>query len=172
MARGTLWTIYDILQFINRIIVTLHFFVGSKLFYFSEFSNFDFRMWIRGVDLVGVGIIKNKPTLTGGRGGFKPPRPVTSRVDEVARHYQHEMSRVQLSIDSGSSVQLPRQSWKDTKKTGIWPKVTKIRKNTKFVWMTSYSQGRLSKKSASQKYQFSIFRTNEGDFGGIPLKNQ
>ena len=30
----------------------------------------------------------------------------------------------------------------------------------------------LSKKSAAQKYQVLIFRTNEGDFGGTPVKNQ
>ena len=33
-----------ILQFINRIIVTLHFFFGSKLFYFWEFLNSNYQI--------------------------------------------------------------------------------------------------------------------------------
>ena len=40
-------------------------------------------------DLVGVGIVKNQPTPTGGPGGhFAPPRPVASRVGEVAGQNQ------------------------------------------------------------------------------------
>ena len=38
--------------------------------------------------------------------------------------------------------------------------------------MTSYSQVKLAQNLAPQKYKFLIFRTNEGDFGGTPVKNQ
>ena len=69
MPRGNLWAIYAILQFINRIIVTLHFFCRSKLFYFSKFFNFDFRLWIRRVDIVGVRIIQKFPLSNRGAGG-------------------------------------------------------------------------------------------------------
>ena len=40
-----------------------------------------------GVDLVGVEIVKNNPTATGGPGGAKPPWPVASKFDEVAGQF-------------------------------------------------------------------------------------
>ena len=85
MPRGNLWAIYAILQFINRIIVTLHFFCRSKLFYFSKFFNFDFRLWIKRVDIVGVGIIKNSLSLTGGPGGRPSPSGSGRRIPGCVR---------------------------------------------------------------------------------------
>ena len=38
-----------------------------------------------GADLVGVGIVKNDPTLTGGPGGHFAPRLVASRVGEFLK---------------------------------------------------------------------------------------
>ena len=61
MPRGTLWAIYAILQFINRIIVTLHFFCRSKLFYFSTFYQF----WLQ--------IVNQKGRYSGGRNHQKLP---------------------------------------------------------------------------------------------------
>ena len=58
------------------------------------------------------------------------------------------------------------------RKTQISPKSTKTQKKSKIVRMTSYSHFGLSKKSAAQKYWVLIFRTKEGDFAGIPVKNQ
>ena len=58
------------------------------------------------------------------------------------------------------------------KKPKYHPNRQKRKKTSKIVRMTSYSHCELSKKSAAQKYWVLIFRTNEGDFGGIPVKNQ
>ena len=159
MPRGTLWAIYAILQFINRIIVTLHFFFRSKLFYFSKFSNFDFRLWIRGVDLVGVGIIKNYLSPTGGPGGRPSPPGSGRQIPGCVRPgFQQKLFR-------NTIYYRPWKFWssylvnfeKKPQKTGILPKSTKTQKNTKIVGMTSYSQGRLSPKFSSSKISIFLF---------------
>jgi hypothetical protein len=173
MPRGTSWAVYAILQFINRIIVTLHFFCRSKLFYFSEFLNFDSRLWIRGVDIVGVGIIKNYPSPTGGPGGRPSPPGSGRRIPGCVRPGFEET--VPFTI-----YYRPWRSWSDTplrfwffaKKLNFTQKWPKTQKNTKIVRMTSYSQVKLAQNLAPQKYKFLIFRTIEGDFGGTLVKNQ
>ena len=40
-----------------------------------------------GVDLVGIGIVKNKATATGGPGGAKPPWPMASKFGELGRQF-------------------------------------------------------------------------------------
>ena len=173
MPRGTSWAVYAILQFINRIIVTLHFFCWSKLFYFSEFLNFDSRLWIRGVDLVGVGIIKNHPSPTGGPGGrLSPPGSGRQSLTGCVRpgfdrncSFYNLLSTLKVLVGHPFAfLDFLRKNRNFTQK---WPKT---QKNTKIVRMTSYSQVKLAKNLAPQKYQFLIFRTNEGDFGGTPVK--
>ena len=126
-----------------------------------------------GVDLGWVGIVKNNPTATWGPGeAVSPPGPwhpsLASWVDSFeAKCLQYNpLSTVKelasYLVKHGSHIQ----------KTKFSPKSTKMQKNTKIVRMTSYSQVWLSKKSAAQKYQVLIFRTNEGDFSGTPVKNQ
>ena len=173
MPRGNLWAIYAILQFINRIIVTLHFFCRSKLFYFSKFFNFDFRLWIRRVDIVGVGIIKNSLSLTGGPGGRPSPPGSGRRIPGCVRPgFWKNCSFYNLLSTMKVLVGHPLPFLIFCEKTKFYPKMAKTWKNTKIVGMTSYSQGRLCRNSAPQKYQFLIFVTNEGDFGGTPVKNQ
>ena len=40
-----------------------------------------------GVNLVGVEIVKNYPSPTGGPGGTKPPRPVASKFGELGGQF-------------------------------------------------------------------------------------
>jgi len=63
-----------------------------------------------GVDLVGVGIVKNNPTATGGPGGAKPPWPMASKFDELAGQVWGKMSTIQSTIDGESTGQLTRQT--------------------------------------------------------------
>ena len=65
-----------ILQFINRIIVTLHFFFGSKLFYFSKIFEFWLQI-LNGKGRFSGGRNRQKsPNYNRGAGGApKPPRP-------------------------------------------------------------------------------------------------
>ena len=173
MPRGNLWAIYAILQFINGIIVTLHFLCRSKLFYFSKFFNFDFRLWIRRVDIVGVGIIKNSLSLTGGPGGRpSPPRLWKTNPRVCPTRIQKNCSFYNLLSTMKVLVGHPLPFLIFCEKTKFYPKMAKTWKNTKIVGMTSYSQGRLCQNSAPQKYWFLIFVTNEGDFGGTLVKNQ
>ena len=128
---------------------------------------------MQGVDLVGVGIIKNLLSWTGGPGGAQPPRALQDRrrwcgwttLTKTCGEYNL------LSMTSSLVTRDP-PFLKKSEKTKKSPKSTKTQKNTKIVGITSYSQGRLYKNSAPQKYEFLIFRTNEGDFGGTPVKNQ
>ena len=125
-----------------------------------------------GVDLVGVEIVENDPTLTGGRGARRPPA-VGFQIWRVGwtnfMKFCEECNLLAtLKELAGQLVNFrnPR------KKTEISPKSTKTQKNTKIVRMTSYLQSELSKKLASQKYRVLIFKMNEGDFSGTPQKNQ
>ena len=173
MPRGTLWAIYAILQFINRIIVTLHFFCRSKLFYFPLFFNFDSRLWIRRVDIVVSRNHQKLPISNRGAGGApKPPRLWKTNPRVCPTRIQKNCSFYNLLSTMKALVGHPLQFLIFCEKTKFYPKMAKTWKNTKIVGMTSYSQGRLCQNSAPQKYQFLIFRTNEGDFGGTPVKNQ
>ena len=124
------------------------------------------------VDLVGVGIVKTHPTTTGGPGGTQAPPALADKPQGVADQFQQKLSELRSTIDHERAVYLTRHSWKPPQKNKISQKSTKTQKNTKIVRMTSYSQVSLSKKLAAQKYQVLIFRTNEGDFSGTPVKNQ
>ena len=86
--------------------------------------------------------------------------------------FLEEKSVLQSTIDCKEEKSPERQTWIPPTKNQNSPKSTKTEKNTKIVRMTSYLQVGLSKKSAAQKYRVSIFRTNEGDFSGTPVKNQ
>ena len=117
------------------------------------------------VDLVGVGIIKYNITPTAGPRGFYAPhagcvqdwrgRWTNSRANR-ARH------NLLLTVKDTSTH--TSKFGNGLQKTEIWPRTPKTRKNTKFVGMTSYWWKYLTKKSAAQKYQVLISRTNEGDF--------
>ena len=61
-----------------------------------------------GIDLVGVGIVKNYPTPTGRPGGGTlPPRPVASRVGELCDQYGENLWRTQSSIKLEGPGQYP-----------------------------------------------------------------
>ena len=145
MPRGTLWAIYAILQFINRIIVTLHFFVGSKLFYFSEFSNF----WLQNVNQrgrfsVGRYCQKLAKLQPGARGGTLPPRPVASMDDKWCDQNCENLWRTQSTIESISPGRTPFAVFEYLqKKPKFHQKWPKSEKKTKIVKIKSYSQGRL-----------------------------
>ena len=170
---GTLHAIYAILQFINRIIVTLHFFFRSKLFYFSEFWNFNFRFWMPGVDLVGVGILKNHLATTGGPGGRQAPpawgfqvwRCGWTRLIWVVPNTIH-YRRWKYCPPAASNMDTILKK----------PKFDLIRPKRKKTWKSSewrhiHRFGCL-KNPLLKNIIFLFLVTNEGDFGGTPVKNQ
>ena len=162
---GTLHAIYAILQFINRIIVTLHFFCWSKLFYFSEVLNFNFRFWMPGIDLVGGRNPQKSSSYNRGAGGAPSPPglgfpSLKLRVDKIDMNCSEYNILSTVKVLSTRSVKHGYNS----QKTENRPNSTKTQKNMKIVRMTSYSQVWLSKKSATQKYKFLIFRDEWGRF--------
>ena len=76
----------------------------------------------------------------------------------------------QSTTDPEGFVQSTRKVWMPPPKNRKFTEIDQNAKNTKIVRMTSHSQGRLSKKSAVQKYRVSIFGTIERDFSGTPEK--
>ena len=169
MAGGTSWGINGFLQFINSIIVTLHFFGGSKLFYFCEISNFDLGLWIAGVDLVGVDIIKNHPTPTRGA-----PSPLGHGSRTIRGRWTISTETVRTTIYYRLYKGKVLTSWKlatSPKKTKILPKSTQNakKKHENRLNDVIFTLWDVQKISCS-KISSSIFRTNEGDFSGTPQK--
>ena len=73
-----------------------------------------------GVNLVGVGIIKNSPTPTGGPGGRPapppPPAPYKANVGVQVDNFNENLWRIQSTVSDLESVHLTCQSWKHTQK--------------------------------------------------------
>ena len=125
-----------------------------------------------GAKLVGVGIVKNYPTPTGGPGGTLPPGLWHPELASCATNMMKTCGEHNLLSSLKVLVSTLSPFLNFCKKNEILPKMTKTQKNTKIVRMRSYSQYEMSKKSASRKYKVLIFGTNEGDFSGTPVKNQ
>ena len=175
MPRGTSWAVYAILQFINRIIVTLHFFCRSKLFYFSEFFKFWFQIVNQKGRYSGGRNHQKLPiSLTGGPGGApKPPRLWKTNPRVCATRIRRNCSFYNLLSTLKVLVGHPFAFLIFCEKTKFYPKMAKTWKNTKIVRITSYSQGRTTARIQLLKnINFWFLVTNEGDFGGTPVKNQ
>ena len=84
-----------------------------------------------GVDLVGVELVKNNPTATGGLGGAKPPWPMASKFGELAGQVWGKMSTIQSTIDCGSTGQPTRQTRKPLTKNQIYPQIDQNAKKHK-----------------------------------------
>ena len=129
MPRGTLWAIYAILQFINRIIVTLHFFFRSKLFYFSDiFSIFDFRIVIqKGRYSAGRNHQKLPISEPGGRGGRpSPPRLWKTNPRVCATRIQRKLFLLRSTIDPEGPGRTPLTAFLIfCEKTKFYPEMTK-----------------------------------------------
>ena len=108
----------------------------------------------------------------GAGGAPKPPQPWETNVGVCATNFNRNCPKYDLLSITLNLASYPPAFLNQCEKNNFPPKSTEKQKNTKIVRMTSYSHGVLSKKSAAQKYWVSIFRTNEGDFGGTPVKNQ
>ena len=144
MPRGTLWAICAILQFINRIIVTLHFFVGSKLFYFFRI----FEFWLQNVNqggrFSGGRYCQKLSNFNRGPGGALCPPGLwhpwmTSGATKIVKTCGEHNLLSNLWVLVGHLS--PFLNF--CEKNEISPKMTEKRKNTKIVKIRSYSQGRL-----------------------------
>ena len=154
------------------------FFSEQTFLFFSIFEILTSDSECTGVDLVGVEIIKNNPTATGGPGGGRPcpPRPAGQIVgvwvqpiltktvkNTIYCQWPSNPGRTHFSTVSMNNSKKPKFTLE------IGKNVKKHKKSSE--WRHIHRIG-LRQKSAAQKYQFLIFRTNEGDFGGTPVKNQ